>query len=282
MKTKTKYIFLVSVFLCFLCLAAEVKSQEVPPTPQALPGEPEQTKEQKPKKNFFLFPKNEINEKHRKEQRELLEKHRKENEEISNRHRKELQEAQERIEKEKKEQVEKQIKEKEDTKKTQEIKKTSDNTITTKVREETQKNKETARALIWKRTKEVWRARWRDRYVEVITSDSDPLFIQDANIINTKTKFLGIKGVEFKYKIKLQNQTPKIINSVLLIWERRIPFTDKLTIMRQTKISKPIIPYENRVVEYNDLDSKREGETYKVKVAHVIFEDGTQWKNPVN
>ena len=68
---------------------------------------------------------------------------------------------------------------------------------------------------------------------------------------------------------------------MLIIWERKIPFTETLTIQKETKISRPIVPYERRIVEYNDLDSKREGETYRVKIASVVFEDGTQWKNPV-
>ena len=59
-----------------------------------------------------------------------------------------------------------------------------------------------------------------------------------------------------------------------------MPFTEGLTILKETKISKPIIPYEKRIVQYNDLDSKRQGEEYRVKVAKIVFEDGTQWKNP--
>jgi len=100
--------------------------------------------------------------------------------------------------------------------------------------------------------------------------------------INSDLKSLAEDlNVELKFKLRLVNQTSKIIDSALIVWERQLPFTDKLTMIKETKISKPIVPYQKRTIEYNDLDSKREGETYKVKIAHIIFEDGTQWKNPL-
>ena len=48
----------------------------------------------------------------------------------------------------------------------------------------------------------------------------------------------------------------------------------------EIKIAKPIVPYEKRIFEHNEPNSRRDGETYKVKIAKIVFEDGTQWKNP--
>lgn len=133
---------------------------------------------------------------------------------------------------------------------------------------------------IYKREKEIRKAKYTKRYVEIVTNENDPIYIEDAAVQDSKTAFLKIKDVEFKYKVILKNQTPKIINSILIVWERGIPFTESLTISKPIKISKPMIPYERRTVHFNDNDSKRQGELYKVKVAKVIFEDGTQWRNP--
>lgn len=138
-----------------------------------------------------------------------------------------------------------------------------------------------AKGQINDRLAEIRKARWSKKSIEIITDENDPIYIVNADVLEGKTEFLKIKSIDYKYKLSLVNQTPKIINSVLIIWERRIPFTETLTIAKRTKISRPIIPYEKRIVQYNDLNSKREGETYKVKIAKVLFEDGTQWKNPL-
>lgn len=138
-----------------------------------------------------------------------------------------------------------------------------------------------AKGQINDRLEEIRKARWSKRSIEIITDENDPIYIVNADVIDGKTEFLKIKSVDYKYKLSLVNQTPKIINSVLIIWERKIPFTDTLTIAKRTRISRPIIPYEKRIVQYNDLNSKRDGETYRVKIAKVLFEDGTQWKNPL-
>ena len=134
---------------------------------------------------------------------------------------------------------------------------------------------------IKEREEHLKKAKKSKRFVEVVSNPEDPLAIQEAAVIDSKTSFLKIDDVELGYKIKLKNQTPKIINNVLLIWVRKIPFNDSLTISREIKVSKPIIPYEEREIQYNDLDTKREGEIYKVKVDRIVFEDGSQWQNPV-
>lgn len=138
-----------------------------------------------------------------------------------------------------------------------------------------------AKGQINDRLEEIRKARWSKRSIEIITDENDPIYIVNADVLEGKTEFLKIKNIDYKYKLVLVNQTPKIINSVLIIWERKIPFTETLTIAKKTKISRPMIPYEKRIVQYNDLNSKRDGEIYKVKIAKVLFEDGTQWKNPL-
>lgn len=212
---------------------------------------------EKKEKRFFLFrkkeqakpsPKVELREKQKKEAEELREKQKKEKEELI----KKLQ-----IEKEK------------------------GNTLKEKATKEELKNKYLVKEQIKKRKNEVWEVKKKDRWIEVITNENDPLYIQKAFVLNTKTEFLKIKNVELKYKLILHNQTPKIINTALIVWERKIPFVDTQTILKEVKISKPVIPYEERAVEYNETNSRREGEIYKVKIAKVIFEDGTQWKNPL-
>ena len=91
---------------------------------------------------------------------------------------------------------------------------------------------------------------------------------------------MKIKNIELKYRLELHNQTPKIINFALIIWEKKLAFNDTQTLAKQIKIAKPIVPYEKRIFEHNEPNSRRDGETYKVKIAKIVFEDGTQWKNP--
>ena len=184
------------------------------------------------------------------------------------------------ISKETKELREKHKQEREEKAKNLKTKKAIQENLNKSSRTEKLKNKAMSNEEVKGRYITVRKTKRSGRYIEVITNENDPLFIASADVLNAKTEFLKIGGVEFKYKIKVQNQTPKIINSALIIWERKLPFNPSQTILKETTISKPFIPYEKRIIEYNDLNSKREGESYKVKVANVIFEDGTQWKNP--
>ncbi len=232
-----------------------VQVQQIAPI-QKVQVQPSPTTEKT--ETFFFFKKN-------KEITELEEKHTKEKKELK-----------EKIKKEKEEQREKALAEKEELKKKQESEKVDKKSLTDKVNE----YKQTANKEIYKRNRSIMKTRHSKRMVEIITNESDPLYIKEAKVLDSKTQFLKVRNVDYKYKLELLNQTPKIINSALIIWERKIPFTESLTIMKETKISKPIIPYEKRIVEYNDLNSKREGESYRVKIAKIIFEDGTQWKNP--
>lgn len=199
--------------------------------------------------------------------------------EFSKKQKKERLELREKQEKERKAERERIKTEKEAVKKLEKEKKAYG--FQKKIDEKSLNQKNIARVAIHERNKQIRKTKRTKKYVEITSSEEDPLFITDAYVKNTKSEYLKLKGVEVKYNLKLLNQTPKIINSVLIIWERKIPFTETLTIQKETKISRPIVPYERRIVEYNDLDSKREGETYRVKIASVVFEDGTQWKNPV-
>jgi len=188
-------------------------------------------------------------------------------------------ELREKHSKELKELKEKQTKEKEELKQKLEEEEKLKKEVKSQAHEERAKNYLITREQIRERKKQIWQARWKKRFVEIITNKSDPVFIISADIKNGKTDFLRIKNVEFNYWLRIQNQTPKIINSILLIWEREIPFRGS-AILRETRVSEPLVPYEKRVIKYNELDSKREGESYKVKVARVKFEDGTEWINP--
>lgn len=232
-------------------------------------------------RRFTLFKKDELTEKHKEETKELLDKQNKERKETYDKQKKERQEIRVRQEKEKQESKEKLKQEQEELNKKKAIEKSIEENTKQKTYEEAQKNKNMAQEKDYERKKEVRKAKFSKRTVDIVTNESDPLYITEAEVLNSKTPFLKIKDVEFKYRARLHNQTPKIINSVLLVWERGIPFNESLTLAKETKISKPIIPYGKRTVEYNDLDSKREGEIYRLRITKVIFEDGTQWINPV-
>ena len=246
-------IFLAPFFFVQSSLAQNAQSQ--PAQPPLLPQAGQQSEEVKKEKRFLLFfRKDAKKEQYLKEKRELSEKY----------------------QKERKEAREKYVHEKEEARK----KKEAERNKSSAIMEEKRKNKELARDLIIKREKEIKTVHKTKRYVEVVTNENDPLFIAKANVLDSKTNFLKIKGVEIKYKLEVYNQTPKVINTVLIVWERKIPFSESQTVVKETKVSKPITPYEKRIIEYNDLDTTRQGETYKVKIANIIFEDGTQWKNP--
>ena len=214
--------------------------------------------------------KTDLEQKVKQEEKELLEKRGREEKEIKERHLKEQQESSEKYKSEKKEKEEKQLTEK-----------LIDKNITKRVSEEKTKNELIADEVEKVRGKQIIKLKEANNVIEILRNNDDPLYITDADILNGKTAFLGVKDIEFKYRLKLKNQTPKIINSILLVWERKLPFTESQTLIKETRFSKPILPYEFKIFEYNEMDSKRGGELYRVKIAKVIFEDGTQWKNPL-
>ncbi len=174
----------------------------------------------------------------------------------------------------------KQKQEVEELKKKIEIEKAQEEALNKKITEKQIESMVTAQKVIDKRTKEVEEIKKSSNAVEVITSEEDPLYIKKAEIVEGVTNFMKVKDVELTYKLELHNQTPKVINFVLIVWERRLAFNDTQTLARELKIAKPITPYEKRIVEYNELNSRRDGETYKVQISKIVFEDGTEWKNP--
>lgn len=214
--------------------------QPSPPMPQQPPLEEK-------KKRFHFFWQNEQREKYRKEL-----------EDLKNRQKQET----------------------EDLKKKIENDKAQEKTLKKKVMEKQTEGMLAAQKTINERDKEVLEVKKNDNTVEIITNKEDPLYIRRAQVLKSKTEFMKIGDVELKYKLELHNQTLKIINFVLIVWERKLAFNETQTLAKEVKVSKPIAPYENRIVEYNELNSRREGETYKVEIAKVVFEDGTQWKNP--
>lgn len=235
----------------------------------------------KQKKSFSFFHRNPEREIYQEERKKLRERHLQEQKEANEQYAKDLKQAEERYEQEKKQAIEKQKQEKEEAIVKEKIEKSIQENVDKSKSQETLKNKDLAKNVLKEREKEIKKVKKLKRTVDVITNEGDPLFITDARVLNAKTSFLKIKDVELKYKLTVHNQTPKIISSALILWERKIPFGDSQRILKETKVSKPIIPYEKRVIEYNDLDSTRQGEVYKVKIANIIFEDGTQWKNPL-
>lgn len=222
-----------------------------------IPGITQEVQEEsQEKEKFFLFKKLDAFKQKRKEAKELREKHLQERKELKERQKTELEEKRkERIEEKKRK---KEI-EKENKAKSIEF-----------------ENKLQARQ------NEIEKAKKTDKQVTILSSKEDPIYIERAEVIkDAKTKYLAMKGIELSYKIKIKNQTPKIINWFSFTWQRSLPFDDTQTFDKITKISKPLVPYEDRIIQYNELDSGREGEIYLVKINTVVFEDGTQWKNTV-
>ena len=150
-----------------------------------------------------------------------------------------------------------------------------------KAQQEIIKNKFASRAITSEGKKEIKQVKRAVASVEIVSNEEDPIHILDAKVAKAKTKYLKLKDVDLNYKLKIENQTPKIITTASIIWERMIPFDKLSTLKKETKVSKPLIPYEKRTVEYNDIDSIRQGEIYRVKISKVIFKDGSQWKNPL-
>lgn len=191
----------------------------------------------------FFFKKDEFKEKQRQERRELIKKQREEKRALIEKHRQET--------KEKKQQQQLKTKEKEKVK--------------SKIKEEEEK---------------ISKTRKTEKLVQVVTSENDPLYILDAEVRKAKSAFLKIRDLDLKYTVRVKNQTPKIINVVSVVWQRSVPLEPTKLVTLETKTSKPIVPYEERIIQYNDLDPERQAETYKVKIKTVVFEDGSQWINP--
>ena len=242
------------------------------PTPQIQPAFPSAAAPQQPlpgKKKIHFFWQNEQREKYRKELEDLKNRQKQETEDLRKKRKQETEDLRK-----------KRKQETEDLKKKTENDKAQKEALKKKVMEKQAESMLAAQEIINERNKQILEVKKNDNTIEVITSKEDPLYIQKAQVLKSKTSFMRINDVEFKYKLELLNQTPKIINFVLIVWERKLAFNETQTLAKEVKVSKPIIPYENRVVEYNELDSRREGETYKVEIAKIVFEDGTQWKNP--
>lgn len=238
----------------------EPQIQPSPPMPQIQPflPMPQQPPLEEKKKRFHFFWQNEQKEKYRKELEDLKNRQKQEMEDLWKKRKQET----------------------EDLKKKIENDKAQEKTLKKKVMEKQTESMLAAQKAVNERSKEVLEVKKSDNTVEIITNKEDPLYIQSAQVLKSKTEFMKIGDVELKYKLELHNQTPKIINFVLIVWERKLAFNETQTLAKEVKVSKPIVPYENRIVEYNELNSRREGETYKVEIAKVVFEDGTQWKNP--
>jgi len=251
-KTILGSIIILSGFSLLTGYSQESPPVIVDPAPAAAPQAP--LPEQKSESRFDFFKGSELSRKQKKERLELRQKQ--ENERKAEK---------EKIKAEKEKARQEKLKRLESEKKAYGLDK--------KIDDKSLSQRSVAKIAIHERKKQIRKTKRTKRLVEIISSEEDPLYISDASVKNAKSEYLKLRGVEIKYRLKLINQTPKIINSVLVIWERKIPFTETLTIQKQTKISKPIIPYEKRMVQYNDLDSKREGETYRVKIASVVFED---------
>jgi len=251
-KNKTLGIIFIFIFLSALNQARSQDSLNNPTQPQPTQEAPKLTfptqAQQKPspeatkKKRFHFFwvdeQKNEQREKHNKELEELKKK---------------------------------QKQEIEDLKKKIETKKAQEATLQKKVMEKQIESMSFTQKIIDERNKEVKEIKKTSNTVEIITNEEDPLYIKKAQVLESKTKFMGVKDIEFKYKLELYNQTPKIISFVLIVWERSLAFNNTQTLAKQVKVAKPITPYEKRIVEYNELNSRRDGETYKVKIAKIIF-----------
>ncbi|OGI08440.1 MAG: hypothetical protein A3F80_00620 [Candidatus Melainabacteria bacterium RIFCSPLOWO2_12_FULL_35_11] len=234
--------------------------QPSPPMPQIQPSPPmpPQPLLEEKRERFHFFWHNEQREKYRKELKDLKNRQKQEIEDLWKKRKQET----------------------EDLKKKIENDRAQEKALKKKVMEKQTESMLAAQKTINERNKEVLEVKKSDNTVEIITNKEDPLYIQKAQVLKSKTEFMKIGDVDFKYKLELHNQTPKIINFVLIVWERKLAFNETQTLAKEIKVSKPIAPYENRIVEYNELNSKREGETYKVEIAKVVFEDGTQWKNP--
>ena len=248
--SKNKISCAILIFTILLSMFNKARSQDSANQPNNLPLPPigvQQNPIAKKKKRFHFFWQNEQKERYKQEL-----------ENLKNRQKLET----------------------EDLKKKQEAEKAREVILQKKVMEKQTENMLIAKKTIEDRTKEIEEIKHSNNTVEVISSKEDPLYIKKAEVLNTKTKFMEIKDVDFNYKLELHNQTPKIINFALIIWERRLPFNNTQTLAKEVQVAKPITPYEKRIVEYNELDSKRNGETYKVRVVKIVFEDGTQWKNP--
>ena len=244
--SKNKISCAILIFIILLSMFNKVRSQES--VNQLLNNPPPPQAQQPPTpKRFHFFWQNEQKERYKQELENLKNRQKLETEEL---------------------------KKKQETEKVREV------TLQKKVMEKQTENMLAAQKVIDKRTIEIEEIKKNDNTVEVISREEDPLYIKRAQVLKSKTNFIGIKDIEFKYKLELHNQTPKIINFALIVWERKLPFNDTQTLAKEVKVAKPLIPYEKRIVEYNELDSKRNGETYKVQIAKIVFEDGTQWKNP--
>ena len=240
--------------------AAAPQVQPFAPTPQIQPLFPSVAPQQSvPKeRKFHFFWQSEQRKKYKKELEDLKNRQKQETEDLRKKRKQET----------------------EDLKKKIENSKAQKEALKKKVMEKQIESMLAAQEVIHERDNQVLEVKKSDNTVEVITNKEDPLYIQKAEVLNSKTNFMKIGDVEFKYRLELHNQTAKIINFVLIVWERKLAFNETQTLAKEVKVSKPIIPYENRIVEYNELNSRREGETYKVEIAKIVFEDGTQWKNP--
>lgn len=238
------------------------------------------SREEKELKRKLTKEKKELLDKLKDEEKDLRKRLKKEQNELSDRIRRDREEFERRIKEAEKELEERQRQEVLDeikankTKRVYNRRSRNGRALSTKLGRLAEEEK------IKERRRQVNTAGRRYKFVDFYTSPEDPLVITEAEVKPSKTEFLSVKDVSLRYRVKLRNQTPKIVNSVSVLWERKVPFSNDTTISRETNISKPIIPYDDRVVEYNENDTKRNGEIYKVFVSKVLFEDGTQWRNP--
>ena len=280
-KSKIRFFFALTV-TAICCLITSTKAEETIPSKEKKSNKIAFSVFKDEKESEFNKKEKDAIEELKKRQKKELDDLKKEEKAKKEEEKKEkppvsrIDELKDRQEKEQNELVEKQKQEKEQF----EQERTKERLILEKGKEVRLENDAKAKVEIKEYKKEIRKAKWAKSVVEVITNENDPLYIKFAEVKGGKTKFLKVKGVELSYKLKLKNQTPKIIVSALVTWERGLSFNESQTIAKEVKIATPIAPYSTRTVQFNDTNSKRDGEIYKVKVEKVIFKDGTQWKNP--
>jgi len=115
--------------------------------------------------------------------------------------------------------------------------------------------------------------------VEIINDTSSPMRLVSADVKDKGTSLLKMKGLEHAFVAKLYNNSGKRVLAYQLVWQRHLPFEEYAEQDVRVNNLNPVKPGASDELEFRKPIHYRKDAFYKVLVAKVLFDDGTEWKS---
>lgn len=118
-----------------------------------------------------------------------------------------------------------------------------------------------------------------DVSVEIIHDDKAPIKIMTADVKDKGTSLLKMKGLEQAFTTRAYNNSGSKVMAYQLVWERHLPFEDYAEQDIRINNINSVQPGDDDTLEFRKPIHYRKDAFYKVFVAKVLLQDGTEWKS---